>query len=63
MAKQLLTGKKIVVVRAEQIIISGSLQRNKTKFAQFVKKRMNTNPGRGPFHFRSPARKLLERFF
>ncbi len=30
--------------------------RNKTKFAYFVQKRMNTNPGRGPFHFRSPAR-------
>ena len=26
------------------------------KYAQFRKKRMNTNPGRGPFHFRSPAR-------
>jgi large subunit ribosomal protein L13Ae len=30
--------------------------RNKVKYAQFIKKRMNTNPGRGPFHFRSPAR-------
>merc|ERR1711915_678964 len=24
--------------------------------AQFRKKRMNTNPSRGPFHFKSPAR-------
>mmetsp|Transcript_105799 Transcript_105799/g.297507 ORF Transcript_105799/g.297507 Transcript_105799/m.297507 type:complete len:199 (+) Transcript_105799:28-624(+) len=55
-AKQLLLGKKIVIVRCEEIIISGSLQRNKVKYAQFVNKRMNTNPGRGPFHFRSPAR-------
>eukprot|EP01036_Dinobryon_divergens_P028580 gene28580-37544_t len=55
-AKQLLQGKKIVVVRAEQIVISGSLKRNKVKYAQFIKKRMNTNPKRGPFHFRSPAR-------
>ncbi len=30
--------------------------RNKTKFAYFIQKRMNTNPSRGPFHFRSPAR-------
>jgi large subunit ribosomal protein L13Ae len=55
-AKQLLAGKKIVVVRSEQIVVSGSLKRNKVKFAQFVKKRMNTNPRHGPFHFRSPAR-------
>ncbi|KAG5188474.1 60S ribosomal protein L13a [Tribonema minus] len=55
-AKQLLSGQKVIVVRAEQIVISGSLVRNKVKYAQFRKKRMNTNPARGPFHFRSPAR-------
>ena len=55
-AKQLLFGKKVVVVRCEALIISGSLTRNKVKYAQFMKKRMNTNPNRGPFHFRSPAR-------
>jgi len=55
-AKQLLNGKKIVVVRTEQIIISGSIKRNKVRYAQFVQKRTNTNPRRGPFHFRSPAR-------
>jgi len=55
-AKQLLEGKKIAVVRSEAIVISGSLTRNKVKYAQFIKKRMNTNPKRGPFHFRSPAR-------
>lgn len=30
--------------------------RNKVKFANFLKKRTNTNPKRGPIHFRSPAR-------
>lgn len=30
--------------------------RNRVKYAQFRKKRMNTNPGKGPFHFKSPAR-------
>jgi large subunit ribosomal protein L13Ae len=55
-SKQLLNGKKIVVVRCEAIVISGSLIRNKTKYAQFARKRMNTNPSRGPYHFRSPAR-------
>jgi large subunit ribosomal protein L13Ae len=29
--------------------------RNRVKYAQFRAKRMNTNPGRGPFHFKSPA--------
>ncbi len=78
-AKQLLNGKKIVVVRCEAILISGSckkftfninlilnvskfirhlilVMRNKVKYAEFKRKRMNTNPTRGPFHFRSPAR-------
>jgi len=57
-AKQLLAGKRIVVVRCEGILISGSLERNKTKYTQFKDKRMNTNPSRGPYHFRSPARML-----
>mmetsp|Transcript_3186 Transcript_3186/g.7469 ORF Transcript_3186/g.7469 Transcript_3186/m.7469 type:complete len:165 (-) Transcript_3186:42-536(-) len=29
--------------------------RNRVKYAQFRKKRMSTNPNRGPFHFKSPA--------
>ena len=32
--------------------------RNRVKYAQFRKKRMNTNPGKGPYHFKSPARML-----
>lgn len=55
-AKELLAGQKIILVRCEEMVISGSLVRNQTKYAQFRKKRMNTNPGRGPFHFKSPAR-------
>lgn len=30
--------------------------RNKVKYAQFRQKRMNTNPSRGPFHLKTPAR-------
>ena len=30
--------------------------RNKVKYMQYKKKRHNTNPKRGPYHFRSPAR-------
>lgn len=55
-AKELLSGQKIVVVRCEQMCVSGSLVRNRVKYAQFRNKRMNTNPRRGPFHFKSPAR-------
>ena len=55
-AKELLAGQKIVLVRCEEMVISGSLIRNQTKYAQFRQKKMNTNPSRGPFHFRSPAR-------
>jgi large subunit ribosomal protein L13Ae len=30
--------------------------RNKVKFGEFLRKRCNTNPVRGPYHFRSPSR-------
>ena len=55
-AKELLAGQKIILVRCEEMVISGSLVRNQTKYAQFRNKRMNTNPRRGPLHFKSPAR-------
>lgn len=29
--------------------------RNRVKYAQFRRKHMNTNPRKGPFHFKSPA--------
>ncbi|EPZ33870.1 60S ribosomal protein L16 [Rozella allomycis CSF55] len=55
-AKQLLKGQKVVVVRCEEINISGSFFRNKLKYAEFVRKRCVVNPSRGPFHFRAPSR-------
>ncbi|VDQ05849.1 unnamed protein product [Trichobilharzia regenti] len=55
-AKTLLQGQKVVVVRCENINISGSFYRNKLKYLDFLKKRMNTNPSRGPYHFRAPAK-------
>lgn len=45
-----------VVVRAEEISVSGGLVRQKMKYERFLRKRMNTNPVRGPFHFRAPSR-------
>ncbi|KAL3756203.1 hypothetical protein ACHAWU_007154 [Discostella pseudostelligera] len=55
-AKELLAGQKIILVRCEEMVISGSLVRNQTKYQYFRQKRMNTNPARGPYHFKSPAR-------
>merc|ERR1712022_47300 len=45
-AKETLLGQKVVVVRCEELVISGSFIRNKC---------MNTNPKKGPFHHRSPS--------
>ena len=57
-AKVLLEGNKVVVVRCEQINISGNFFRNKLKFMSFLRKRCNVNPARGPFHFRAPSKIL-----
>merc|ERR1712048_1351912 len=53
-----LNGQKVVCVRTEDINISGSLFRNKLKFAEFRRKKMNSNPKQGPLHYRSPAKIL-----
>ncbi|KAF5894288.1 60S ribosomal protein L13a [Clarias magur] len=55
-SKQVLLGHKVVVVRCEGINISGNFYRNKLKYLAFLRKRMNTNPSRGPYHFRAPSR-------
>merc|ERR1712199_51341 len=43
------------IVRCDEMVISGSLVRNRVKYAQFRNKSMNTNPRKGPFHYKSPA--------
>lgn len=55
-AKELLSGQRVVCVRCEEINISGSFYRNKLKFLDKLKKRTNTNPAHGPYHFRAPSR-------
>merc|ERR1712054_370654 len=52
----LLRGQKIVVVRCEALIFSGSLFRNNITFHEFLHKANNTNPRRNFKHFRSPSR-------
>ncbi|KAI1305387.1 60S ribosomal protein L13a [Halotydeus destructor] len=55
-AKTLLQGQSVVVVRCEGINISGAFCRSKIKYHDFLRKRCNVNPKRGPFHFRAPSR-------
>ncbi|KAK8962426.1 60S ribosomal protein L13a-4 [Platanthera guangdongensis] len=57
-AKELLNGQHIVVVRCEEICMSGGLVRQKMKYHRFLRKRMNTKPSHGPIHFRAPAKIL-----
>ncbi|KAK0078909.1 hypothetical protein PV325_001976 [Microctonus aethiopoides] len=57
-AKTILQGNRVIVVRSEQLNISGNFFRNKLKFMSFLRKRCNVNPARGPFHFRAPSKIL-----
>lgn len=55
-AKAVLNGQRVVIVRCEAINISGNFYRNKLKYLDFLRKRCNVKPSRGPFHFRAPSR-------
>uniref|UniRef100_A0A7S3JA77 60S ribosomal protein L13a n=1 Tax=Euplotes harpa TaxID=151035 RepID=A0A7S3JA77_9SPIT len=55
-AKQLLLGQKLVVVRCEQISISGSMFRNMYRLRGFMGKTRSSNPKRGHIHYHNPAR-------
>lgn len=56
-AKHLLAGQKIVVVRAEQLVLSGLLYNHRVEHMEWLAKKSNTNPRKGgPYHFKAPAR-------
>merc|ERR1712071_234033 len=56
-AKQLLNGQKIVVVRCEQLNISGEFFRAKLNYSAFLRKQTRFNASRGgPWHYRQPAK-------
>lgn len=59
-AKELLNGQELVVVRCEEIDISGTRHRNRRNFQNYLRKRTNTNPKWGPFHHRAPRMILLK---
>jgi large subunit ribosomal protein L13Ae len=54
-AKELLKGGKVTILRAEQINVSGTHIRNKFKFLRYLKLTNISNPRKGPKHYRSPA--------
>jgi len=58
LAKELLNGQRVVVVRCEKLNKSGSLFRNKLKLHEFLNKTRNCNPRRGHVHYRAPCRIL-----
>ncbi|KAG9591154.1 AMP dependent synthetase and ligase, partial [Aureobasidium melanogenum] len=56
-AKQLLNGQKIVVVRCEALNISGEFFRAKLKYQAFLRKQTRYNASRGgPWHYRAPSK-------
>lgn len=59
-AKTILNGQRVAVVRCEAINVSGNFYRNKLKVFDYLRKRMNTKPSRGPYHFRAPSKCLFK---
>merc|ERR1739848_235249 len=57
-AKELLRGNNVTVVRCEGIFITGNFYRNKLIMLEKMNRRTATNPKDGPFHHRSPAAML-----
>eukprot|EP00127_Corallochytrium_limacisporum_P000045 Clim_evm24s2 gene=Clim_evmTU24s2 len=55
-AKEILSGQNVVVVRCEEIEQTGKFIRNKLKYLSFLRKRTNVNPDKGPIHFRAPSK-------
>eukprot|EP01056_Protomagalhaensia_sp_Gyna25_P000421 Protomagalhaensia_sp_Gyna_25__420@NODE_119_length_5103_cov_179_393167_g93_i0_p4_GENE_NODE_119_length_5103_cov_179_393167_g93_i0NODE_119_length_5103_cov_179_393167_g93_i0_p4_ORF_typecomplete_len208_score21_46Ribosomal_L13/PF00572_18/3e21Spc110_C/PF18520_1/0_12Spc110_C/PF18520_1/8_5e02HlyD_D23/PF16576_5/2_4_NODE_119_length_5103_cov_179_393167_g93_i043865009 len=55
-AKHLLEGHKVTVVRCEDLVISGAMHRNHMKYMNFLRKRSNTNPRKhSHIHYRAPS--------
>eukprot|EP01091_Cochliopodium_minus_P020159 TRINITY_DN8714_c0_g1_i1.p1 TRINITY_DN8714_c0_g1~~TRINITY_DN8714_c0_g1_i1.p1 ORF type:complete len:203 (+),score=38.72 TRINITY_DN8714_c0_g1_i1:51-659(+) len=60
-AKQLLQGQKVSVVRCEQMNISGTFFRNKLYVLSYLRKKFMSNPKRGgPEHYRAPSKMFFK---
>jgi large subunit ribosomal protein L13Ae len=57
-AKQLISGQRVTIVRCDKVNISGSLFRNVLKRKEVTNRRNNTNPRRQFVHYKSPSRML-----
>src|SRR5690606_17156785 len=55
-AKQLLLGQRVVVVRCEEINISGPMIRNRLRFQSWLNKHSNINRRHGAVHYRAPSK-------
>ncbi|TIC03022.1 ribosomal protein L13A [Wallemia mellicola] len=60
-AKNLLNGNRVVVVRCEELNLSGSFFRRKLEYMKFMRLRHLVKPSKGgPFHHRAPSRIFLK---
>lgn len=58
-AKQLLNGQRVVIVRAEKVVATGPIDRLLREWALYKVKNSVSNPFRGgPWHYKSPAKIL-----
>lgn len=55
-AKKLLEGKKVTVLCAEAIKLTGPIHRRKLAYENFLDKRCIVNPNKGPFHYSQPSK-------
>ncbi len=53
-AKRLLEGERVVVVNAEQVVVSGRREATFDAYAAWLETRNLTNPRKGPFHLKRP---------
>eukprot|EP00382_Lankesteria_abbotti_P004275 CAMPEP_0113847216 /NCGR_PEP_ID=MMETSP0372-20130328/1746_1 /TAXON_ID=340204 /ORGANISM="Lankesteria abbotti" /LENGTH=202 /DNA_ID=CAMNT_0000816459 /DNA_START=65 /DNA_END=673 /DNA_ORIENTATION=- /assembly_acc=CAM_ASM_000359 len=55
-AKELLCGQRVVLVRCEDVVVNGPLPRNKLKYMAFLRKKSNSNPRKcSHIHHRAPS--------
>ncbi|OIR56788.1 MAG: 60S ribosomal protein L13A [Amphiamblys sp. WSBS2006] len=55
-AKHILSGRNVVVLQCEGILLKEGFKKHKAKFADFLRKRCAYNPKKGPYHHREPSK-------
>ena len=55
-AKLILQGRRVVIVRSEKLVLSGSLYNRRVEYLEFKNRNSNTNPRHGgAIHWKSPS--------